>query len=141
MTKVETKDLSLPNVQKKDADSAPQTGNSMMAMIVAQRNQMKKTKNLQVSSQPPPQSTKQPSQPPKPQPKPPQVQAQKKEKPKPIAPSIKPNENKKITQNSSTNKNIVSNSSASAVKPTVKAGGNSFAAKLSFLQNKMGKPK
>jgi hypothetical protein len=141
LTKVETKDLSLPNVQKKDAESAPQTGNSMMAMIMAQRNQMKKTKTLQVSPQPPPQSTKPPSQPPKPQQKPPQAQAQKKEKEKPIAPSIKPNENKKVTQNSSTNKNTASNSSASAIKPTVKAGGNSFAAKLSFLQNKMGKPK
>ena len=46
-----------------------------------------------------------------------------------------------MTQNSSINKSIGSNSSASAIKPTAKAGGNSFAAKLSFLQNKMGKPK
>ena len=140
LTRVETKDLSLPNVQK-NAESAPQTGNSMMAMIMAQRNQMKKTKTLQVPSQPAPQSIKPPSQPPKPQQKPPQAQTQKKDKEKPITPSIKPNGNKKVTQNSSINKNIASNSSASAIKPTVKTGGNSFAAKLSFLQNKMGKPK
>jgi hypothetical protein len=137
LAKVETKDLSLPNIQKKDEESAPQTSNNMMAMIIAQRNQMKKTKTLQVSSQPPPQS----SQPPKLQQKPTQVQTQKTYKEKPITSSIKPNENKKVTQNSSINKSIGSNSSASAIKPTAKAGGNSFAAKLSFLQNKMGKPK
>ena len=127
--------------KKKGAESVPQTSNNMMAMIMAQRNQMKKTKTLQVSSQPIPQSSKPPSQPPKPQQKPPQAQTQKKDKEKPITTSIKPNENKKVTQNSSINKNIASNSSASAIKPTVKAGGNSFAAKLSFLQNKMAKPK
>lgn len=137
LAKVETKDLSLPNIQKKDEESAPQTSNNMMAMIIAQRNQMKKTKTLQVPSQPPPQS----SQPPKLQQKPTQVQTQKTYKEKPITSSIKPNENKKVTQNSSINKSIGSNSSASAIKPTAKAGGNSFAAKLSFLQNKMGKPK
>jgi len=138
LAKVETKDLSIPNVQNKD--ESPQTSNGMMAAILAKRNQMKKSNTLQVPSQPPSQSSKPPSQPPKPQQKAPQVQSQKKDN-KPIASSIKPNDNKKVTQNSSTNKNTSSNISSSVVKPQVKAGGNAFAAKLSFLQNKMGKPK
>ena len=42
LAKVETKDLSVPNVQKNESSSQETTGNSMMAMIMAKRNAMKK---------------------------------------------------------------------------------------------------
>ena len=85
LTHVETKDLSVPNVQKTDSSSSSaNTGNSMMAMIMAQRNGMKKKSGVgsnlsastQVKTAPPkpaalkPTNTVKTNPPPKPTPKP-----------------------------------------------------------------------
>ena len=48
LTKVETKDLSIPNVQKSDKSSSVQSGNSMMSAIMAQRNAMKRVSAPQI---------------------------------------------------------------------------------------------
>ena len=50
LTKVETKDLSIPNVQATSTSSSSQSGNSMMDAIMAKRNAMKRVSAPQIQS-------------------------------------------------------------------------------------------
>ena len=142
LAKVETKDLSIPNVQKADSSSS-QPSNSMMAAILAQRNAMKKgsgTQNPPISQ-------------PKPQPKKPAVQPQppknikKNEnnapKKPPVASKKPPTSNKpqEPLQKVNTVKKSV-NSGAGAKPPMKMSGGGAggFAALRNALANRMGPP-
>ena len=103
LSKVETKDLSIPNVQKNDSSSSPQTGNSMMALIAAQRNAMKKKS---ASKGPSTTESKATTQPKKPVEQPPKPKKPVEQPPKPKKPVEQPPKPKNI-QNPASNTNKV----------------------------------
>jgi len=137
LAKVETKDLSVPNLQKNDS-STSQTNNNMMAMILAQRNQMKKNPTIIQSSQPPKTSSKPSNPSSKPIAQPPKTNAP--ESKKPITSSVKP-PTKQPTSQANINKiKTMAPNPSSGMKIGGGVGG-SLAARISMLQNKMGPPK
>ena len=134
LAKVETKDLSVPNVQKNDSSSA-QTGNSMMAMIMAKRNAMKKVTGPEMPISSLPKKA---------------VQPQK---------SVEqPLKNQKIPNQSSTNSTAAASKkpTTNTIKPPsnnkpvgssggkqpmkVSGGGGGFAAMRNMLANRMAPP-
>ena len=146
LAKVETKDLSLPNVQKNDSSSSPQTGNSMMAMIAAQRNAMKKISASKGPSTTESKATTQPKkpveQPPKPKkpveqpPKPKNVQNPASNTNKVTAPKnpVTVNNTKQSLEKPKANNNKPP--ASSGAKPPMKLGGKlNFAA---MLESRMG---
>ena len=140
LVKVEIKDLSIPNVQSNSSSSAPQTGNSMMAAIMAQRNAMKRVSAPQNST---PSLPKPASQAKKPAEQPlkttiPASNTSKKivptNKEKPAAPSKPPQ--KSLNKGN----NNPPKPSTSGAKPPMKmsgGGGGGFAAMRNMLQNRM----
>ena len=147
---VEVKDYVSPALQSPEENAAAQTGNSMMAAIIAKRNQMKKVGGAAPStggpkpSKPPGMSGPKPttSQAPKPMggaPKPVTSTASTSTpsnsfKPPTSTPAIKP------PTSSAVHKPPTSTSSA-ASKPPAKMGGggnSAFAAKMAALQARMG---
>ena len=138
---VEVKDYVSPALQKPEEGGVPQTGNSMMAAIMAKRNQMKKVGGVGTAApkgaKPAPPASASTVQPPKPVPK---ANA-------PVIPAQKP------VKNTTTNKPItggpklptsnapkpVTNTGA---KPPMKmgGGGGAFAAKMAALQARMAGP-
>ena len=143
LTHVETKDLSVPNVQKTDSSSSSaNTGKSMMAMIMAQRNGMKKKSGVgsnlsastQVKTAPPkpaalkPTNTVKTNPPPKPTPKP---------VPKP---ALKPVTKPPTTTTAPKKPTITSNSSSSKPPMKIGGGGGGFAAMRNMLASRMGPP-
>ena len=158
LVKVEIKDLSIPNVQSQNSSSTPQTGNSMMAAIMAQRNAMKRVSAPQAptSSLPKPSSSQVKKSVEQPQAKKPAEQPQAKkpaqQPPKNIAPSLKtslkpvpktkekpvaPSKPPQKTLNKGNN-NPPPKPSTSGAKPPMKiGGGGGFAAMRNMLQNRM----
>ena len=143
LVKVEIKDLSVPNVQGSNASSTAQTGNSMMAAIMAQRNAMKRVSapNIPKSALPKnePQTKKPVAQPPKTN----APSAQKRVS----AINVKPAISKPAQNSLNKGKNVNNNSNPKPKPPTSGAkapmkmsggGGGGFAAMRNMLQNRMG---
>ena len=131
LTKVETKDLSIPNTQK--VDSAPQSSNSMMAAIMAKRNAMKRVSDpkIQSSTLPKPDN----------QPKKPSFQTQKNTTnaiKKPPTSSVKPPA-AKSTQFLPNKPTKPANTGGAKQPMKMSAGGGGgFAAMRNMLANRMG---
>ena len=131
LTKVETKDLSIPNTQK--VDSAPQSGNSMMAAIMAKRNAMKRVSDPKIPST----SLQKPDN----QPKKPSFQSQKNTTTaikKPPTSSVKPTSTKPAQF--PINKPTKPANIGDAKQPMKMSagGGAGFAAMRNMLANRMG---
>ena len=151
LSHVEVKDYVSPALQKPEEGGVPQTGNSMMAAIMAKRNQMKKVGGAGAGGakppvKPVPRASAPSVAPPKPVPRPsapaiPSVHATKNPTtgnpkfpattaPKPAAPKPTTNTGAKPTTNT-------------GAKPPMKmggGGGGGFAAKMAALQARMAGP-
>ena len=137
LTKVETKDLSIPNTQK--VDSAPQSGNNMMAAIMAKKNAMKRVSAPQnsLSSLPKAEPKKTGLQPTKNNAQPPKNNLNNYAK-KPPTSSIKPQASKPAPfPPNKTNKPANSGVSKQPMKMSA-GGGGGFAAMRNMLANRMG---
>jgi hypothetical protein len=153
LTKVETKDLSVPNVQKSSSSSSTQSGNSMMTAILAQRNAMKRStaptipaSSLPKTNIPPKKSV---------------VQAQKTSTNIKPSTNTKPNTNnkpntntfkktqttlvnpppQKSTQNNLNKTNSIKPSTTGGKLPMKTGGGGGFAAMRNMLANRMAPQK
>ena len=139
LSKVETKDLSVPNIQKSDSSSSGQTGNSMMAAIMAKRSAMKKVSTLQTPSSNVPKSNIPPKKPVEP-PKKPNINTNntKKTQTNTVKPPVsKPatNTNKPVTSGAKPQKKT--GPGTAGEKPPMKMGGGGFAAMRNMLANRM----
>ena len=130
LVKVEIKDLSIPNVQNNNASSTPQTGNSMMAAIMAQRNAMKRVSAPQNSM----------TSLPKPAPQAKTTPPSTSQKTIPINKGKQVASSKPVQKTLNKGNNNPPKPSTSGTKPPMKmsgGGGGGFTAMRNMLQNRM----